>query len=385
MARMYVDLGDIVGERSVVVAMSGGVDSSVAAMRLVEAGFKVIGLTMKNFCYRGPELPESSCCSVEAIEDARRVATRLGLVHRVIGVEEEFQREVIEDFISEYQRARTPNPCIRCNSRIRFNELIRYAGRLGIHFVATGHYARIRRLESDRLRLARAQDRSKDQSYFLSPLSNPEMLGRVLFPLGGLSKDEVRRQAGRGGLPVADKDDSQEVCFVPGGSLKTFLAGRINDMPGPIETVDGRVVGEHDGLSQYTIGQRRKLGIATGEPRYVVELDRERNVLVVGGGEDLLKRGLYCTLQWFDELAAGKDDDGRDEGMSQAGEEGGLTAQIRSRHMAAAVESIVLEEGTARVVFAQPQRAVCPGQTVAFYQDEMVIGAGTIDRVFDPE
>jgi tRNA-specific 2-thiouridylase len=383
MSREYIDIDRVEGERSAIVAMSGGVDSAVAAMLLAQAGFRVVGLTMKNFCYGQSELPESSCCSVEAIEDARRICTHLGAVHRVIDVEKQFHREVIEDFISEYEQARTPNPCVRCNSRIRFHCLADYADQLGIHYIATGHYARICRLTANQLRVARPLDTSKDQSYFLSPLSDPAMLRRVLFPLGGLSKDEVRQLAARQGLSVAEKSDSQEVCFVPEGSLRSFLSGHINDCPGAIEDTSGAVVGQHDGLSYYTIGQRRKLGIAAGTPRYVIELNRERNVLVIGSDEDLLKRGLRCTLLWIDESAVeGTDLGGPVSSRPVSGMRAGLTAQIRSRHQAAEVESFKVAAGIARVVFAQPQRAVCPGQTIALYRDDMVVGAGTIDGLF---
>jgi tRNA-specific 2-thiouridylase len=311
---------------------------------------------------------------VEAIEDARRICTHLGVIHRVIDVEKQFHREVVEDFISEYDKARTPNPCVRCNHRIRFHGLVDYADKLGIRHVATGHYARLRRLESGRLRLARPRDESKDQSYFLSPLIEPAVLERVLFPLGELTKEEVRQVAGDRGLSVADKGESQEVCFVPEGSLRSFLAGKVSDYPGAIKTVDGEVVGEHDGLSHYTIGQRRKLGIAAGEPRYVVELDRERNVLIIGSDQDLLKPGLECELQWIDESLAGGADGAA-----------GLTAQIRSRHRAAAVRSLDVSGDTARLVFAEAQRAICPGQTIVIYKDEVVLGAGTIDRAVEPE
>jgi tRNA-specific 2-thiouridylase len=374
MNRDYVDFQAVQGERSAVVALSGGVDSAVAALLLVEAGFRVVGLTMKNFCYGQEELSESSCCSVEAIEDARRICTQLGVVHRVIDVEKQFHREVVEDFISEYDRARTPNPCVRCNHRIRFSGLIDYADKLGIRYVATGHYVRLRRLQSGRHRLARPRDGSKDQSYFLSPLSEPAVLERVLFPLGELTKQEVRQAAGDRGLQVADKSESQEVCFVPEGSLRSFMAGKVSSHPGAIETVDGEIVGEHDGLSHYTIGQRRKLGIAAGEPRYVVKLDRDRNVLVIGSDQDLLKSGLECELQWIDESLAGGAD-----------ETAGLTAQIRSRHRAAPVRSLAVGGDTARVVFAVAQRAVCPGQTIVIYKDGDVLGAGTIDRAVETE
>lgn len=358
-----------IGERGekdsrVLLAMSGGVDSAAAAVLLQQAGLRVVGMTMKNYCYGETDVPERSCCSLEAIEDARGVCGRLDIPHMVVDVEEIFGREVYDDFISEYRAARTPNPCVRCNSIVRFCTLAGYADRMGIEFVATGHYARIFRSDDNRLYLARSRYDDKDQSYFLSGLRHHD-LPRVIFPLGEYRKADVRGAARRAGLSVAEKPESQEVCFVPGGSLRAFLDGKIPFEPGDIENVSGDVIGGHEGLGTYTVGQRRGLGISAENPLYVVRLDNTRNVLVVGDDSDLRRQELYCRLNWIDPVCAG---DG-----------GGVTAKIRSRTPAAPVECVSVEGDDAKVVFAQPQRAIAPGQTIAFYAGDVVVGSGVIE------
>jgi tRNA-specific 2-thiouridylase len=365
MTGSYITLENADTSKGVVVAMSGGVDSAASSMMLRDAGFRVVGLTMKNFCFGDEPIPERSCCSIEAIEDARRVCDKIEIVHRVVDVEEDFTRDVIENFVSEYAMARTPNPCVRCNADVRFHVLLDYADRNGMHYIATGHYARVIRMHDGTLRIARAVHTEKDQSYFLSPVYDSGVLDRVLFPLGSLRKEVVRDRVSEQGLFVGEKPDSQEICFTAGGSLKSFFSGRMELNPGAIETSDGEVIGEHEGLALYTIGQRRKLGVALGTPQYVVQLDRERNVLVLGGEEDLYLNELNCKLCWLDKAAA-------DSGSA-------ITAQIRSRHRAALVRSIEMAGELCRVSFEQPQRAICPGQTIAFYEDDYVIGSGIIE------
>jgi tRNA-specific 2-thiouridylase len=357
-------------DAAVLVAMSGGVDSSVAALLVRDAGYRAVGLTMKNYCYGDTGGPMRSCCSIEAVQDAKRECDTLDISHRVADVEDVFTREVIENFLTEYQNARTPNPCVRCNSVVRFDALLAYADRMGIDFVATGHYARVFVTPGGSHYLARSVNRDKDQSYFLSGVRG-ETLRRVLFPLGTFDKPTVRQTAKDASLAVADKKESQEVCFVPEGSLRTFLASHDLDLsPGSIEDTDGRVVGEHEGLAQYTVGQRRHLGIATGKPQYVVRLDKLRNVLVVGDEDELLERELICTIEWIDPQIA---DDVT-----------GVTAQIRYRHKPASVERICIDGSTGHIRFTVPQRAICPGQTVAFYRDEIVVGSGVIDASGSP-
>ena len=358
-------LGEKTPGASVLVAMSGGVDSAVSALLLARAGFEAVGLTMKNYCYGGDDVPDRSCCSVEAVGDARRECDRIGIPHRVADVEKFFAREVIDNFISEYQNARTPNPCVRCNTIVRFHTLIEHADKLGIEYVATGHYARVFARDDGRRFVARAVNRDKDQSYFLSGV-RAETLDRVLFPLGSLGKDDVRAVARGASMDVAEKAESQEVCFVPEGGVRAFLEKRgVGFAPGNIENMEGTIVGAHCGVSEFTVGQRRHLGVATGAPQYVVRIDKSRNVLVVGGADDLLARVVSCALEWLD--------------PSVMEDPHGLVAQIRYRHPGAAVARVAAEGSKCWIEFDAPQRAVCPGQTIALYRGDVVVGSGVID------
>jgi tRNA-specific 2-thiouridylase len=350
----------------VLLAMSGGVDSGVSALALQEAGYTVVGLTMKNYCYGDAGAPERSCCSIEAIDDARSVCQRAGIRHMVINTEDIFGREVYHNFLDEYRAGRTPNPCVRCNSIVRFDTLIEWASRLGFDMVATGHYARVFRSEAGRHYVARSTSPAKDQSYFLSALE-PSVLDRVLFPLGDREKSDVRDDARRAGLRVADKPDSQDVCFIATRTLRDFLDGKVELAEGDVETTSGEVVGRHDGLATYTVGQRRGLGVAAGRPQYVVSMDVARNVVVVGDEADLMRTELAFRVEWADTEAA-----------RNAASSGTLHAQIRSRHNATRVESITFDGATARVAFP-PQRAIAPGQTVALYDGDVVVGAGVIE------
>jgi tRNA-specific 2-thiouridylase len=351
----------------VLLAMSGGVDSGVSALALAEAGYTVVGLTMKNYCYGDAGAPERSCCSLEAIDDARAVCQRAGIRHMVVNTEDIFGREVYRNFLDEYRAGRTPNPCVRCNSVVRFETLVEWAAKLGFDRVATGHYARVFRGENGRMYVARSTHRAKDQSYFLSALE-PSILDRVLFPLGDREKSDVRDDARRAGLAVADKPDSQDVCFIATRTLRDFLDGKVPLDEGDIVTTTGDVVGRHDGVATYTVGQRRGLGVAAGRPQYVVSVDAEHNRVVVGDEPDLMQRVLVFNAAWLD-----------DDAVRGAVANASLLARIRSRHHAQPVSDVTTGDNRARVTFAHPQRAIAPGQTVALYDGDVVVGAGVIE------
>ena len=368
----WKDLGP--GTR-VVVAMSGGVDSSVAAALLAERGCDVIGITMKNFCYA--DVPEehaaASCCSLEAIEDARSVAREIGVRHHVLDFEGPFRSAVIDPFVEEYAAGRTPNPCVRCNRFVRFPRLWGKARLLGAEFVATGHYARAVAAGGE-VRLLRPADRTKDQTFYLWGLGRP-LLERALFPLGGMLKEEVRERARALGLDSADKAESQDICFIPDGDLRGFLARHRDERPGlaaerfgpgPVTSAAGERLGTHPGSAFFTVGQRRGLGIAGGRPLYVTAVAAD-NTLVVGGEEELYADALEAEdLNWLVDPAP--------SAPIRAG------AQIRYRSPAAVATVSPGPARTARVRFDEPQRAIAPGQSVALYDGDRLLGGGTIAR-----
>ena len=354
--------------RRVLVAMSGGVDSSVAAALLVEQGFEVVGATMKTFCYSGTVGPSKTCCGLDGIADARRVAHHLGIPHYVYDVEDEFTRDVIDDFVSEYARGRTPNPCVRCNSNTKFRDLLARGRLLGCDAVASGHYVRIRH-DSDSSELRRGIDGSKDQSYFLWGLPR-EMLPRLEFPLGALTKVEVRARARELGLATADKPESQEICFVPTGHYRDFLEKRLpvahpSLQPGPIVTREGEVLGEHDGYAGFTVGQRKGLGGGFPEALYVLEIWPEARAVVVGRLEELGSLGMEVgELNWLAAPPAA-----------------GSRVQVQPRYRAAAVPATVVESGKLlTLTFQQAQRAITPGQSAVIFDRERVLGGGRIQH-----
>ncbi len=363
--------------KKVIVAMSGGVDSSLAAALLLEAGYDVVGVHMRLHDLHAETGTRSNaaggrlnhgCCSVEDVDDARMVAHTLGIPFYVLNFEPEFRRYIIGNFIGEYRKGRTPYPCLNCNRYVKFDALLHRADALGADYVATGHYARIHQDDAGRWHLGRAVDRSKDQAYVLYHLGQAE-LGRVLLPLGLLPKTEVRRLAADRGLVVADKPDSQEICFIPDNNYRHFLntvAPQISQ-PGPILTSAGEQVGTHEGITGYTVGQRKGLGALGPEPHYVLRLDPARNAVIVGTTDELQEHTLVAEDVHF---VSG----------TLPTEPLAVTAKIRYRAAEAPALVTPLANGRVRVDFATPQRAITPGQAVVFYGEDEVLGGGTIDR-----
>ena len=352
----------------VVVAMSGGVDSSVAALQLVEAGHEVIGISMQLYDQQEGASRFGGCCSLDDLHDARRTAAALGIPHYIMNFERQFETAVVSVFVREYAAGRTPIPCVQCNGDLKFAHLLERATALEADCVATGHYARrTGAAPGQRHTLHRGLDAAKDQSYFLFTLTQRQ-LARALFPIGHLRKEEVRALARRGGLPVADKPDSQELCFVPDGDTAGLVEAREPGVatPGPIRDRHGREVGRHDGVHRYTVGQRKGLRLSTSVPLYVLDIDAAANAVTVGP-RDALDRTLLTasSVNWV----SGAPPDGS----------GRLTARIRHRHPDAPAQIEPLAEDRVAVRFDEPQRAVAPGQAVVFYDGDMVLGGGWID------
>ncbi|HYM91972.1 MAG TPA: tRNA 2-thiouridine(34) synthase MnmA [bacterium] len=354
----------------VAVAMSGGVDSSVAAALLVADGHEVVGFTMNLWpTWVSQEGEGQGCCGIGAIDDARSVARVLGIRHYLLNLRAEFERDVIGHFASEYARGRTPNPCIACNRAIKFDLLWRRVRGLGMELLATGHYARVDRSADGRFRLLRAADRRKDQSYVLAALTQ-DQLAHLRFPVGAYTKPQIREIARRHGLCVADKPDSQEICFVPGGDyaavVERFAPHALR--PGPIYDLGGRRLGEHHGLARYTVGQRRGLGLGGGGAWYVVQIDPGRNALTVGDAASV-----QCP-----ELVAGEVN-----WIAIPRLEGPRRVGVRIRHASVDVPALIAPapEGRVAVRFETWPRAAAPGQAAAFYDGEIVLGGGVIEEV----
>jgi tRNA-specific 2-thiouridylase len=362
----------------VAVAMSGGVDSSTVAALLQEQGRPVIGLTMQLWNQRRlPELQgdgpaQHRCCSLDDVYDAKRVAQHLEFPHYVVNFEQEFEERVVRPLVEQYLSGRTPIACTNCNTDVKFEPLLRMARQIGAERLATGHYARIRKNEqTGRWELLRARDDSKDQSYFLWGLTQ-EQLSRSEFPLGELTKDEVRAAARRTNLPVADKPESMELCFVPSGNYVQFIEAYSRERGAPLsnrggEIVDeeGIVIGRHQGVHQFTIGQRKGLGFATGKPLYVLAIDRESNRVVVGDDESL--RTATCDVENVNWIA-----------HEAPSEPVRAAVKIRHKHIPAEATVTPLDATTARITFDAPQRAITSGQGAVFYDGDRVLGGGWI-------
>jgi len=375
---------------TIAVAMSGGVDSSAVAAMLRAEGRNVIGLTMQLWNQRRlaghegmPESVQGRCCSIDDVYDARRVAETLGIPYYVVNHEERFERDVVRPFVEEYLAGRTPIPCSLCNNHLKFDQLLVVARQIGADKVATGHYAQVEFDEQrGRWLLKRPTDRSKDQTYFLFGLTQ-EQLSRTLFPLGGMTKPEVREMARKHGLAIFEKPDSQEICFVPGGDYKRFLEAYLTEqgdtptaissktVAGEMVTSDGKVIGEHAGVHNFTVGQRKGLGVATGSPLYVIQIKNDTRQVVVGKDEELYSRTLLAR---------------RVNLISTAELREPMRVAVKIRHKHQPASAIIEPAGASagpdevRVTFDEPQRAITPGQAAVFYDGDLVVGGGWIEN-----
>ena len=365
----------IQGKKRIVVAMSGGVDSSTVAALLHQQGHEVIGITLRLWTpspwNNGDRY--GSCCSPQDVSDAKKVCQQLGIPHYTFDMEQQFKTKVVDNFISEYLEGKTPNPCVRCNSFIKFDPLLKYAVALNAEYLATGHYAQIRKTDladhSSTDQLCKAVDFTKDQSYFLYML-NQKQLAQLLFPLGEYTKVQVRAFAEEFQLVNAKKQDSQDVCFLEGRNYREFITERVQPeqiTKGPIQNTEGKVLGEHQGLAFYTIGQREKLGIAAGYPLYVVAKDTKTNTLVVGAENENLNS--TCELESANWCAG-----------SPPSESIHASVKIRYRHAGSDATLLFTSDTEAKIQFDQPQSSITPGQSAVFYNGDIVLGGGIIRK-----
>lgn len=356
--------------KKVVVGMSGGVDSSVAAWLLKEQGYDVIGVTMQIWQEEDEQVQEENggCCGLSAVDDARRVASSLGIPYYVMNFRKEFKEHVIDYFIDEYLHGRTPNPCIACNRYVKWESLLERSRRIGADYIATGHYARIEKLPNGRFSLRVSETGAKDQTYALYNLTQ-EQLSSTLMPVGSYTKDEIRKMAKELGLLVAEKPDSQDICFVPDGDYASFIEETTDagSRPGNFVLSDGSVVGTHKGIIHYTVGQRKGLGLSLGHPVFVLEIRPDTNEIVVGTGEESLTRKVRaCHINFM----SVEDLPGKKR----------VFAKIRYNHKGAWCTAEKTGEDEILCTFDEPQRAVTPGQALVLYDGEYVLGGGTIVR-----